>query len=160
MRIATRDAEWESTITWSVAQPLDRFRVRPGDQEANFYIWLGQEEQERRLLYLGKTFDQYAHWRLDQPDHLKRVKRIRAKYPNMPLLISAGVLKTPDRDRYSRPFIDAIESLLIFVHQPEFNDSKVGWVDIKEWHYITNQGDYSPLERVVFFGPAVGEENE
>ena len=113
-----------------------------------------------RLFYLGKTVDQYAHWRLDQPDHQSRLAKIRKVYPNVEILISTGALETHDRDRSSRKYVDEIESLLIFVHQPEFNANKLSWVEISEWHYVTNKGDFAPLERMVYFGPAAGEEDE
>jgi len=160
MRIASRDEDWESTITWLAPTPLEEFLERPGDSEASFYMILGAQGDQHRLFYLGMTFDQYPHWRLDQPDHRARIEEIRRMYPGVSILVSAGVLETGSRERYSRQLIGEIESLLIFVHQPEFNGNKRDWVDIRGWHYVTNKGHFAPLESVVYFGPAVGEEDE
>jgi hypothetical protein len=75
------------------------------------------------------------------------------------ILVSVGDLETGERGRYGREFIDEIESLLIFVHQPEFNANKPSWIEMSERHYVTNKGDFAPLERIVYFGPATGEED-
>ena len=159
MRVASHDLEWESTITWSKARPLNEFRERPNDREASYYKWTGVVEGHLRLFYLGKTVDQYAHWRLDQPDHQARIAKIRKAYPDVEVLIATGSLETHDRPRASRKYVDEIESLLIFVHQPEFNANKLSWIEMSEWHHVTNTGDFAPLERIVYFGPAGGEED-
>ena len=148
-------------ITWTKATLLEQFRAQPNDQDANFYMLLLSEAGRRPVLYLGKTFDQYVSWRIEQPDHQDRLSRIQRKYPNADVLISVGVISSPDRNRFDRGFIDQIESLLILVHQPEFNDNKRSFptiTTIMDWHYVVNSGDFSPLERVVYFGPAVGGE--
>jgi hypothetical protein len=160
MRVASQNQDWESTITWTKAKSLEAFQKRPEDAEASYYKLTGMVRGRPQLFYLGKTFDQYAHWRLEQPDHQERIAAIQRAYPGVEILVSVGNVKTGERDRYGRRLIDEIESLLIFAHQPEFNANKLSWIRMSEWHYVTNQGDFAPLERIVYFGPAAGEEDE
>jgi hypothetical protein len=160
MRVVSQDQDWESTITWSKAKSLETFRKRPEDAEASYYKLTGMIGGCLQLFYLGKTFDQVAHWRLEQPDHQARLAAIRQAYPGVDILVSVGDLETGERKRYERRLIDEIESLLIFVHQPEFNANKLAWIEMSAWHYVTNTGDFAPLERVVYFGPAAGEDDE
>ena len=159
MRVASQKQDWESTITWSKAKSLEEFRKRPEDAEASYYKLSGMVRGRHRLFYLGKTFDQYAHWRLEQPDHQERIGAIRQAYPGVEIQVSVGSVETGERDRYGRRLIDEIESLLIFVHQPKFNGNKLSWIEMSAWHYVMNQGDFAPLDRIVYFGPAAGEES-
>lgn len=90
MRVASQDQDWESTVTWSKAKSLEEFRKCPEDAEASYYKLTGVVRGRLQLFYLGKTFDQYTHWRLEQPDHQERIATIRRAYPEVYILVSVG----------------------------------------------------------------------
>jgi hypothetical protein len=69
MRVASQGQDWASTIKWFESKSLEEFQERPRDADASHYKLTGVVRGRPRLFYLGKTFDQYAHWRLEQPDH-------------------------------------------------------------------------------------------
>ncbi|MFY0627003.1 MAG: hypothetical protein JXR07_11945 [Reichenbachiella sp.] len=116
MKRAYDDMVYHAEIKWSKPKKYDNAldTLYEDLEDVFFYKIIARHKGNYKLLYIGKTYRQYASDRLLNMDHKKKREELDGKFPRHDLLISFGNLKT-NRQKNVR-FIDEIESLLIYIH--------------------------------------------
>ena len=117
---------------------------------------VGHFGRKRSILYIGKTYRQYASYRLGPPDHLKKWKILRRKYRRHKLTVSFGIAEFDGCSCTSKR-IDEVESILIYANSDErlINSKKVFGFTIRGQIRLTNTGYRKPLHRDCFYGTVV-----
>jgi len=145
-------------ITLTRHRLLQKGYVKPHPEEYRIYLYMivGHFGSSRRVLYIGKTYRQNASYRLAQPDHVRRWKKLRRMYPRHKLTVSFGLAEF-DGDRCTSKRIDEVESILIYAnwHDRLINAKKIYRFAIRGQLRLTNSGYYKPLKRECFHGTVV-----
>jgi hypothetical protein len=111
------DAFSEATITWTKPILISNFINLSYDKQwyGFFYkILVKYKTGHFKLVYIGKTFKQFASSRLLNPDHLYKQNLIKEKFPHHNIYVSLGNLTT--NKKRTAGLIDSIERLLIYSH--------------------------------------------
>src|SRR2546430_2052971 len=113
------DRLWKVRLRWTKPRSYELTKSKRARQDgtAHFYMILGKKHRSAKLLYLGKTYVGEVWMRLRNPDHQRRLQKLRTKFPGYRLFVSHGVLdlnywKSIGHRYPSRKRIDEIESLL------------------------------------------------
>lgn len=146
------------SVRWTRHRLWQEGKVNPHPEEHRIYLYMivGRFNASRRILYIGKTYRQYASYRLTQPDHIRRRKKLRREYPHHKLTVSFGIVNF-DGVRCTSKRIDEVESILIYAnwHPEIFNSKKVYHMAIREQIRVTNRGYYKPLTKECYYGTVV-----
>ena len=139
-------------IHWRRWRDIDKFFDDPQDDNACLYAIWGRFGSSARLFYIGKTFDQYAGFRLMQQDHARRRKKMVRRYPRHRLVVSLGEMEMPYGGKVTRSRVDEVERLLIFANLPEVNRTN-RQTHGAQWDYvIKNTGSFGTMYRSLHFG--------
>ena len=122
------------------------------DKGPNFYMILGKwGYKPYKLFYIGKTEVPLLK-RVNAPDHIERRSIMHEEYKKHKLFISKGHFLMGDWKNKTKKKIDEIESLLIYVHEPTYNKSKVLSNNVSSDYWIKNCGSYEPLYSEMYYG--------
>ena len=82
------------------------------------YYWYAITDLQKRLLYIGMTFDQSIQNRLSNRHH------ILARYANLgpDLIVWLGEIRYSNHRRVTRSMVEDVEALLIYLNQPSDNE--------------------------------------
>jgi hypothetical protein len=152
MKPVDADQAYWVRIYWRRWRDIGKFLDDPQDDDANLYTIWGRFGSSVSLFYIGKTYDQYAGFRLTQKDHVRRRKTLMQRHPRHRLVISLGEMGMPYGGTITRSRVSEVERILIFAHLPELNRQN-RQTHGAQWDYvIENTGSYGTMCRQLHFG--------
>ncbi|MGH7774300.1 MAG: hypothetical protein ACREQA_18905 [Candidatus Binatia bacterium] len=152
MEPVDEELAWWVRIYWRRWRSIEKVLDDSMDEDAYLYAIWGCFGTSARLLYIGKVYDQYAGFRLTQPDHARRRKTIVRRYPRHRLAVSLGEIVMPYGEKLTRTRVDEVERLLIFANLPELNRQNRETHSV-QWDYvIENNGSFGTMYRWLHYG--------
>lgn len=125
------------------------------DKGPNFYMILGKwGNKPYKLFYIGKT-EVPVLKRANASDHVERRSIMHEEYKKHKLFISKGHFLMGDWRNKTKKRIDEIESILIYAHEPIYNERKVKNNNVSSDYWIKNCGSYEPLYSEMYYGLVV-----
>jgi len=126
--------------------------MNPQDDDPYLYAIWGRFGSSARLLYIGKTYDQYAGFRLAQKDHARRRKTMMRQYPRHRLVVSLGEVKMSYGGKVTRSRVGEVERQLILTNRPDLNRQNLQNHGAKWAYVIENSGSFGTMHRQLHFG--------
>ncbi len=160
MKPLYEEESWHVSISWKKPMLYDSL-VENGsahDETANLYMILGRySSNSAKILYIGKTVDQWVSKRLGQQDHKNRYAAFIGNYPRHWFQVSLGVITMHNGNKTAKRIGD-IEQLLIFVHDSEHrrNVKNVYNHGVTGSYRIENTGFKCTLPKCLMLGIFVG----
>jgi hypothetical protein len=107
----------EVSINWTKPTLFENFINLDHDKQWNAYLYkilVKYPTGSFKMVYLGKTYYQFASGRLSNPDHQNKYESIKKKYPHHKIYVSMGDITTSKKKNAG--LIDSVEKLLIYSH--------------------------------------------
>jgi len=147
---------WAIEVEWSRPKVYENVLSHGSehDEYSNLYLISARfSTNTPKLLYIGKTFDQWVSKRLSQPDHIERHDKFLEHYSRHKLFVSHGYI-TVHGGRLTRQRLDDIERILIYTAEPAHahNVKNFNAHGVRSSYRIENKGYKCTLPRVVTLG--------
>lgn len=147
---------WEVEIEWSRPKEYDRLLEEGShhDESAHLYLISARyRDYESKLLYIGKTYDQWVSKRLSQKDHRSRYGTFQENYPNHIFFVSHGVI-TINGSKITRKRLSDIERILIYTNEPQHAHNVQNYYShgVIGSYLIENKGSKCTLPSVISLG--------